>query len=170
MNSWVNVHDNPTYKVDEYGNVMNTSTGKMLKPIKCATGYTKVVLCDNGCHKSEYIHRLVASAFIPNPHDLPIINHIDGCKDNNNVGNLEWSSYSNNTKHAYKIGLQKPIPEQIESSLSKAREKLKKPVRNIETGTCYESVIECSEKEGVSRPLVTSHITGRVKKCRYEYV
>lgn len=55
----------------------------------------------DGIDKAEYIHRLVAKAFIPNPNNLPTVNHIDGNKHNNNVSNLEWASYSENNQHAY---------------------------------------------------------------------
>lgn len=53
----------------------------------------------------EYIHRLVATTFIPNPNNKPEVNHIDGNKENNNVTNLEWVTKSENGFHAYRIGL-----------------------------------------------------------------
>ena len=53
----------------------------------------------------EYVHRIVALAFLNNPNGLPEVNHIDGDKSNNNVANLEWVSRSDNTKHAIKLGL-----------------------------------------------------------------
>lgn len=58
--------------------------------------------------KTWLVHRLVASLFIPNPDNLPDVNHIDGNRSNNHVSNLEWSSRSDNQKHAYKeIGRQR---------------------------------------------------------------
>jgi len=51
------------------------------------------------------VHRIVAEAFLPNPLSLPCINHKDGDKWNNHVSNLEWCSYSENSIHAYAIGL-----------------------------------------------------------------
>lgn len=59
------------------------------------------------------IHRLVAEAFIPNPSNLPCINHIDGNKLNNRIDNLEWCSYSNNEIHAYKHNLKTPLFKKV---------------------------------------------------------
>lgn len=74
--------------------------GKVLKPFYGPKSdcYPKVELGYNGC-KKEYIHRLVAMAFIPNPDGLPEVNHIDEDKANNNVGNLEWCSRRYNNMH-----------------------------------------------------------------------
>lgn len=83
--------------------MLNTKTGKELKHT-ISNGYVIVSLY----RKHKKLHRLLASAFIPNPKKLPIINHIDGNKQNNCLSNLEWCSYSDNINHAYKTGLRKP--------------------------------------------------------------
>lgn len=99
------------YFVDELGNVFSNKRGNMvkLKQQKTKNGYMKICLHENGCVITRSVHRIVAKAFIPNPNNYPIINHIDGNKSNNNVLNLEWCDNSKNQKHAYSIGLQRRI-------------------------------------------------------------
>lgn len=75
-------------------------------------GYREVLFSENGKTKNYLVHRLIAETFIPNPDNLPFVNHIDGNKTNNRVENLEWCTRSENTKHSYKIGLQKTITNQ----------------------------------------------------------
>jgi len=62
-------------------------------------------LCWQGVHAYRYIHRLVASAFISNPDNLPEVNHINGDKTDNLVENLEWVTRSENHLHATRTGL-----------------------------------------------------------------
>ena len=56
-------------------------------------------------NKSYLVHRMMAEAFIPNPLNLPCVNHKDGNKLNDELSNLEWCTYKDNTNHAVKIGL-----------------------------------------------------------------
>lgn len=65
-------------------------TGKILLPSALPKGYLQVVLCKNGKHKTCKVHRLVIEAFLPNPDNLPQVNHKDENVKNNNVKNLEW--------------------------------------------------------------------------------
>lgn len=81
---------------------------QILKNQVMKDGYSCVVLRESGKKKLLKIHRLVATAFIPNPTNLPCINHIDGDKLNNQVENLEWCTFKYNTNHAIKNGL-KPL-------------------------------------------------------------
>lgn len=83
--------------------------GKILKYKKCVNGYCEVMLYENGKSEVYLVHRLVAIIFIPNPSQLPQVNHLDENKENNAFFNLEWSTpltnsqYSNNkTVIAYK--------------------------------------------------------------------
>lgn len=169
MVDWKRVSDHPGYSINTQGIVRNDRTGKLLKPIRHSCGYAYVTLCDDTGHHEKRVHRLVAEAFLDNPHGCKQVNHIDGDKLNNRVDNLEWCTQSENMKHAYKLGLQKPIPTQIEYSLSRSAEKRKRPVKNIETGNCYPSIIECARAEGIAHSTVSFHLAGQAKKCRFEY-
>lgn len=66
------------------------------------TGYCLLKLTKDGMEKHVYVHRLVAEAFLPNPNNLPEVNHIDGNKENNCVENLEWVTAKGNILHATK--------------------------------------------------------------------
>lgn len=67
--------------------------------------YSAVILSKNSLSKTKTIHRLVASAFIPNPKNKEQVNHINGIKSDNRVENLEWATASENTQHAFDSGL-----------------------------------------------------------------
>ena len=100
-NDGVVIHNK--YVVFKSGDVFNLHGVKMVGMIdRC--GYRELIL--NG--KNHRVHRLVAEAFIPNPNNLPCVNHIDGNKQNNSVKNLEWCTHSENMIHAYQTGLEQP--------------------------------------------------------------
>lgn len=73
--------------------------GKIIKQFK--GNYYCISINENGKIKRKLVHRLIASAFIPNFDNKPCINHKDGNKLNNNINNLEWCTIQENTKHAY---------------------------------------------------------------------
>ena len=74
----------------------------------CGKGYYIVCLCKEAVAVVFSIHRLVALAFIPNPGNLPEVNHIDGDTRNNDISNLEWCTHQQNCLHAYKANLRQP--------------------------------------------------------------
>lgn len=91
---WRKISDKPNYSISSNGDVRNDKTGRILKPYKNNSGYYQVML---GSKTSPvYIHRLVAKAFIPNPDDLPQVDHINGNKLDNRVDNLRWVTVSDN--------------------------------------------------------------------------
>lgn len=85
---------------------------RILKQSKDAEGYSIVGLTKNGIRKTKLVHRLVAENF------MPVINHIDGNKENNNIDNLEFCNQSHNIKEAFRLGLQK-APKGKNSTSSK---------------------------------------------------
>lgn len=102
------------YEVSSEGNVRHIKFNRILKPGNCR-GYERVVLCKNNKHYNKSIHRLVAEAFLPNPYNLPQVNHKDECKSNNNVDNLEWCDAKYNTN--YGSGIEKSINTKIKKGI-----------------------------------------------------
>ena len=93
------------YEISNLGRVKSlnyngTKKEKILKPSIDKDGYLGVVLCNNGNKKSFRVHRLVAMAFIPNPQNLPIINHKNQIVNDNRIENLEWCNYVYNNNYA----------------------------------------------------------------------
>ena len=86
------------YGVTSCGRIWSYKRQKFLTPFYNARGYLKVGLYKNGKVKNFYVHRLVAQAYIPNPDNLPQINHKDENKTNNCLQNLELcdAKYNNN--------------------------------------------------------------------------
>lgn len=80
---------------------------KILKSSPNSDGYKEVTLSRDGKDKDFYVHRLVAQAFLPNPDNLPEVNHKSGIKTDNTAENLEWVTHQANVIHAYKTGLSK---------------------------------------------------------------
>lgn len=76
------------------------NNSKIITPTGNGYGYLIIGLRRNQKKKNYYIHRLVAEAFIPNPNNLPVVNHKDYNKENNKVDNLEWCSQKDNIKHS----------------------------------------------------------------------
>ena len=81
---------------------------RILKGCFNKTGYHEARLYKNGIAYYESVHRLVAKEFISNPYNKPEVNHINGIKKDNRVGNLEWCTKKENGKHAVSIGLLTP--------------------------------------------------------------
>ena len=102
---WKSIKDWEWYLVDEYGNVKNSRTNKLIIGDKNNMGYGRVCLYNGNNHKRFFRHRLVAEYFVPNPDNLPEVNHKDGDKDNCYFKNLEWCTKSSNELHAWRTHL-----------------------------------------------------------------
>lgn len=87
------------YEVSNLGRVKNIKTGRILKPHKHRGGYLLINLCKSGTMRTDLIHRLVANSFLPNPQNLPCVNHKDEDKTNNAISNLEWCTYEYNNNY-----------------------------------------------------------------------
>ena len=93
---WRSIDGYINYQVSNIGRVRNSKTGRILKPACRSRKYLHVQLCYEGNIKNCFIHRLVANEFISNPDNKPMVDHIDGIKDNNVYTNLRYATKSEN--------------------------------------------------------------------------
>lgn len=156
------------YKISNKGDVISLSKTsgflklkeKYLKPTVKSKGYLDVKLIKDGIKKHFYIHRLVAKHFIPNPNNLPQVNHKDKNPSNNNVNNLEWCDNSYNVLYSN-------IPEKLKELRG---DKIK--IINIKTG---EVIIAKSKREaaklinGTDAGIIYSINNNSIYKNKYKF-
>ena len=87
------------YSVSNFGNVKNNKTDRILKPKFDKDGYKRLQLSKEGIKKDFMVHRLVCNAFLENPDNKPLVDHIDCNKQNNNISNLRWATNSENQRN-----------------------------------------------------------------------
>lgn len=115
------------YQVSNFARIKRfykNATPRIIKPMLHTTGRLFVNLWKGGKSKSQKLHRLVALAFIENPDNLPEINHVDTHPLNCHVSNLEWSTSSDNHKHAVSNGLMKTGEDVYNAKLTQEQAQL----------------------------------------------
>ena len=152
------------YQISNYGDVrIKKSDGsfKQLKPTKFGKGYLHINLVKDGKQKSFQIHRLVAEAFVPNPQNLPIINHKDENPLNNCAENLEWCTYSYNINYGTRLERYRKTCKQnhsterfLETMKTRGRSRAEKEVlcldKEMNIIKNYKSVAEGARFHGVN--------------------
>ena len=139
------------YEVSTYGRIRNMKKAKrIIKQHDNGKEYLFVRLCKNGKYKNCSVHRLVANAFIPNPHNYSDVNHKDKNRQNNHVDNLEW------------------LPHDEHMIKNKSRK-----VKCIELNTIFDSIQQASKETGVHEGNIVEVCKGKRKSCggfTWEYV
>lgn len=137
-------------------NIIAKKENKILKTHTNKKNRVYVSLYKNNVRKNCILHRLVATTFIPNPNNLPEVNHIDGNPSNNNVYNLEWCTKKYNMKHAYDNNLCKL--KTYNNSNKKAI------IRN--DGKTYDCAYSAAKDINVSVFSIRDVLKGRSKTCK----
>ena len=155
------------YEVLSNGTVWSNKTHRFLRPAISSTGYETVSLMVDGSPKTMLVHRLVAKTYLPNPDGLPVVNHIDENKLNNDVSNLEWCTQEHNAnwgsgidRHRKSYGI-----ERMRETAKNARKYgfPKKRTVNLTTGDEYESALEASKATGIHQGNISACCNGRCK-------
>ena len=150
------------YDISNRGNIRNTQTNKLLKQ-SIRSQYYSVSLCKNNKKKTYNVHTLVAKMFIDNPNNCKVINHIDGNKLNNNVENLEWCTFKQNTAHA------------LDNKLIKLHRKKVKQLSYDGTQLIkiYDSIRDAEKETGISNKQISKVCRNKMLTAhgfRWEYV
>lgn len=158
------------YEVSSLGNVRSLFRYKKILKwnVHSRTGYATVQLFKNKIGKRFLVHRLVASAFIPNPHVLPQVNHKDENKLNNEFVNLEWVTADENMKYGSRSERQRRNTD-YSNSLRKTiaisnGKKVSRPVAQIKDGAVlaqYDSVKAASKATGLNHAHICECAAGK---------
>lgn len=136
------------YSIAKDGRILSKLTDQYVRTSIDSNGYLKVTLWKDGARQTARVHILVAQQFIPNPDNLPVINHIDGDKTNPNYTNLEWCTQQENVQHAFRTGLTTKTSN-------------KKVVRG--DGRVYGSLTEAAKENGITKSAISKAIHGTRK-------
>lgn len=153
--------DGYDYEVSNVGQIRNVRTGRILKQKIDRFGYCQVCLYKDGVPKWVKVHRLVALAFIPNPKNLPEVNHKDECKTNNRLDNLEWCTSKYNKNYGTR---NQRAGKAIAKALSKPVEQLDLSGRVVAK---YPSTIEVQRVLGFANGCISEACRNGVKRYGY---
>ena len=149
------------YRVSNTGKVFSVRRNKTLQGKIDKYGYRCVVLW-NGKNNHRTIHRLVADAFVPHIDGCNVVNHLDCDKLNNNADNLEWTTVSGNTKHAYdNIQSYRDRVQNVHKMGIEARKLKIDAYYNGKYIGSFDSKKETAEQLGISEKTVYNRLHGR---------
>jgi len=142
---------------------------KILTPTLDAYGYYVVGMVNHkGEHRAKTVHRLIATAFIPNPENKRCVDHINGIRSDNRIENLRWATHKENTQNMFRLGKQVNWANRCltdEERWNFTHSQCRPIIRN--DGKVYESVIAASQELGYkSSSMVSRCVRGLEKSVR----
>lgn len=146
------------YSVSNHGRVYSHSRGIYLKGKYDKDGYIEYSLWDGFRPNYRRGHRLVAESFIPNPDNLPVVNHKDHSKDNNHYSNLEWCTVAYNTKYYYSEDKMLSEGKRVLSSLS--NKEILHMIEMYKCGKTYKQIVEHFELD-IRQDRIGEVLSGR---------
>lgn len=160
---WVDIEETEgRYQVSNTGLIRNVKSGLIRKLRPNKRGYMTVDYYIHGKRFYRKVHRLVAIAFIPNPKNLPQINHKHGDKNDNNAQQLEWCTQAFNNEHALETGL-RTLPHGTDHWQSKLTDQQIFEIREKYKPREYTHA-RLAEEYGVSQALISLVMTGNSHK------
>ena len=141
--------------------------GRMMKQHRKQNGYMECTVQKPGHRKQYLVHRLVAQAFIPNPDNLPEVNHLDENKANNRADNLEWVTQAEN--NAYGIGYINRSKNASEGSIKSTARPVQKYSLDGKLLAEYYSAMEAGRKNGCKQSGISECCNGK-QKTAYGYI
>jgi hypothetical protein len=157
--NWKKVEEFDNYSVSDLGNLRNDTTGRIFNGTVDAIGYKHVRLSKDGKYYLRKVHRLVATAFIPNPQNKPLVDHFNEEKKDNRACNLRWVTYKEN----------------LDAYLDRRDRKYgKNPVQrrvaqydiNGDLIAVYKNCRDASNKTGISYPGIYDAAYGKIRTCK----
>ena len=147
---WEDIKDvEGLYRISNLGRVLSIRRNSILKPLSSHHGYMRIQLYKNGKMKVFAIHRLVATAFIPNPHNYNEVNHLNENASDNRAVNLEWCSRKHNVNYGNRLYKFKKKVEQLD--------------KNNNVIKTYNSLSEASKESGARQGAISNVCCGRAK-------
>lgn len=163
MSRLIKIEGYDRYYVSEEGEIHSlyeNGKSKILSKRINKSGYYYVNLSKNGKYKSKSIHKLVAEYFLENPNGFNIVNHKDTNKLNNHKNNLEFTTLSGNSKHAFENGLIK-INKGEDCNLSKLTRDKVLEIKSLKSKMTHR---EIGERFNISRSNITQILNGMLWK------